>query len=299
MDLGNLELSGRAILLTGSVITGILLLLTFFLKRQLRRRARQPFHKEATDLAQRTKYSEVNAFRWSGTLFNLGLATALGMVLLAFSWTSYDTVATAPDGYFDQDIDLMLVPPPTDLKPPPPPPPPPPPLIEPVPEDEPVDDREFLDTSIEAETEVIAEPVPTEPAQPLPPPPPPPPTPKAPVVEIFKRVEKMPRFPGCEEVLDESEGKKCMENYLFTYLRKELKYPPIARENGVQGTVYVQFVVETDGSITQAQVVREPGAGTGPEALRVIEKMPKWNPGEQRGNKVRVQFTLPVRFRLE
>ncbi|MCI4649500.1 MAG: energy transducer TonB [Phaeodactylibacter sp.] len=90
---------------------------------------------------------------------------------------------------------------------------------------------------------------------------------------------------------------------MLEFIYKNIKYPAIARENGVEGTAVVQFVVETDGSITDANVVRDPGAQTGAEALRVVNLMKEqgiqWIPGKQRGRAVRVQFNLPVRFRLE
>lgn len=104
--------------------------------------------------------------------------------------------------------------------------------------------------------------------------------------QVFDRVEQMPQFG--------SGDKELME-----YLAKNIKYPAIARENGIQGTVVVQFVVDKDGSITQPQVVRGIGGGCDEEALRVVKGMPKWQPGKQQGREVKVKFTLPIRFRLE
>lgn len=104
--------------------------------------------------------------------------------------------------------------------------------------------------------------------------------------QVFDRVEQMPQFG--------SGDKELME-----YLAKNIKYPAIARENGIQGTVVVQFVVDKDGSITQPQVVRGIGGGCDEEALRVVRGMPKWQPGKQQGREVKVKFTLPIRFRLE
>ena len=78
-----------------------------------------------------------------------------------------------------------------------------------------------------------------------------------------------------------------------------MKYPALALENGIQGNVIVQFIVEKDGSISNTKVIRGVGGGCDVEAQRVIENMPKWTPGRQRGRPVRVQFTLPVRFILQ
>ena len=82
------------------------------------------------------------------------------------------------------------------------------------------------------------------------------------------------------------------------YLNKNIKYPVIAQEQGVQGRVIVQFVVNKDGSIVDAQVVRSVDPYLDKEAIRVINTMPKWTPGKQRGKPVRVKFTVPVAFRL-
>ena len=115
-------------------------------------------------------------------------------------------------------------------------------------------------------------------------------------------VEEMPRFPGCENE-PEAERKTCADKAMLQFIYKNIKYPPIARENGVEGTVVVTFVVEKDGSISDARVLRDIGAQCGSEALRVVQMMnsmgQKWSPGKQRGRPVKVQFNLPVKFRLE
>ena len=113
----------------------------------------------------------------------------------------------------------------------------------------------------------------------------------------------MPRFPGCEDEADKAAKKACADKKMLEYIYKNIKYPAIARENGVEGMVVVQFVVEKDGTVTDAKVVRDIGAQCGQEALRVVNLMNnegiRWTPGKQRGRPVRVQFNLPVRFKLE
>ena len=104
--------------------------------------------------------------------------------------------------------------------------------------------------------------------------------------EIFKIVEEMPAFPGGEA--------KLME-----YVSKNIKYPQIARETGIQGRVYVNFVVEPDGSVSNVSVLRGIGGGCDEEAIRVVKSMPKWKPGKQRGKAVRVSYMLPVNFKLQ
>ncbi|MEN8225218.1 MAG: energy transducer TonB, partial [Bacteroidota bacterium] len=86
---------------------------------------------------------------------------------------------------------------------------------------------------------------------------------------------------------------------LYAYLGNNIKYPVMAKESGIQGKVYVTFVVETDGSITDVKVLRGIGGGCDEEAIRVVSTMPKWKPGKQRGKPVRVQYNLPVRFTLQ
>ena len=85
---------------------------------------------------------------------------------------------------------------------------------------------------------------------------------------------------------------------LLDYLRKNIKYPPICRENGIQGRVLVSFVVNKDGAIVEPQVVKSVNKQLDQEALRVISTMPNWKPGKQRGKPVHVKYTVPVNFRL-
>ena len=104
---------------------------------------------------------------------------------------------------------------------------------------------------------------------------------------IFVVVETMPEFPGGQAAL-------------FKYLSENVKYPVIAQENGIQGRVICQFVVNKDGAIVDVEVVRSGGdASLDKEAVRVIKSMPKWNPGKQRGKPVRVKYTVPVNFKLQ
>lgn len=111
--------------------------------------------------------------------------------------------------------------------------------------------------------------------------------------------EEMPRFPGCEEKdMNKKAKHECSVSALLTYLRSNLKYPHIARDNGIDGTVVLTFIVELDGNISDIKVMRDLGGGLGQEAVRVVKKMPTWSPGKQRGKPVRVKYTLPVKFSL-
>ncbi len=130
----------------------------------------------------------------------------------------------------------------------------------------------------------------------MPPPPPPPPT-KA-KTDVFKVVENMPRFPGCEEETDEQTRKDCALNKMLKFVYGNIAYPEIAKNNGVEGTVVIKFVVNEKGEIINPELVRDIGASCGTEALRVVNMMPNWIPGSQLGEKVAVQYHLPVKFQL-
>ena len=104
--------------------------------------------------------------------------------------------------------------------------------------------------------------------------------------KVFDVVEQMPSFPGGQSAL-------------MQYLANNIKYPVVAQENGVQGRVVVSFVVERDGSITDVQVVRSVDPSLDREAQRVVKSMPRWIPGKQNGQAVRVKYNVPVSFRLQ
>ena len=103
--------------------------------------------------------------------------------------------------------------------------------------------------------------------------------------EVMTIVEEMPEFPGGPEAL-------------YPYIGKNLKYPEQAVEEGIEGVVYLTFVVETDGKISNVNVLRGISGGCSEEAVRVVKGMPNWKPGKQNGKKVRVRYNLPIRFKL-
>ncbi|RFS21319.1 energy transducer TonB [Chitinophaga silvatica] len=105
--------------------------------------------------------------------------------------------------------------------------------------------------------------------------------------EIFTFVEQPPTFPGGEEALAK-------------YLSKNIRYPRVAQDNGISGTVFVQFVVDSEGNIKDVKTVgAAKGGGLEEEAIRVVKTMPKWKPGKQNSRPVSVQFNLPIRFTLQ
>ncbi|HKL71223.1 MAG TPA: energy transducer TonB, partial [Marinilabiliaceae bacterium] len=104
--------------------------------------------------------------------------------------------------------------------------------------------------------------------------------------EVFMIVEEMPEFPGGNAAL-------------MKYLANAVKFPVIAQENGIQGRVYVQFVISAKGEVTNAVILRGVDSSLDKEALRVVQNMPKWKPGKQRNRPVRVSYTVPINFVLQ
>lgn len=205
-----------------------------------------------------------------------GYVIVLTIMFVAFEWTEYDvkvdTSNLISDVIFEEEIipitqpDQTIAPPPAEI----------PKEIEVL---NIVDDNANVaettlasseDTGGKVEVKYIASTVEEEPEEQV----------------IFEVVENMPEFPGGM-------------SELMQYFSKNIKYPTIAQENGTQGRVIVQFVVNRDGSIVDPVVVRSIDPYLDREALRVIMAMPKWKPGMQRGKSVRVKFTVPVQFRLQ
>lgn len=230
------------------------------------------------DKDQVKKSPKANLETQKATSILMGVVLACSLLFFAFEWSTetkkLDETVIVQDILAEEEIVM------TRREPTPPPPPPPPAPEEPV-ALEVVEEK--VETRIEIKTEDDQSQKQTEVFLP-----PPPPKPKVEEVtdEIFMVVENAPEFPG---------GQSAM----MKFLSDNIKYPVIAQENGIQGRVTCNFVVERDGSITDVQVVRGQDPSLDKEAVRVIQSMPKWKPGKQRGQAVRVRFTLPVVFRLQ
>ncbi len=288
-----LMLLAGAFLLTG----GIIVLMKRFFSKQYKNilAAKHKGQAGRATIGGRTKYPEVDVFAMRGTFLGYGLALAMGLMIVAFGWTTREDeidlsslISTVGD-----EIEMET---PRTVEPPPPPPPPPPPSILQIVESDVMDIEtiEFEDMSISEETAIDAPVAPPKKEIPPPPPPPPPPSSK----EIFRIVEDAPTFRGCEDVVDKLERKTCADEKLMAFIHQNIRYPKLARENSIQGMVVVQFVVEPNGQISNVKLLRDIGGGCGEEAVRVVKAMPPWNPGKQRGRAVRVMFTLPVKFKL-
>lgn len=209
------------------------------------------------------------------TLFiEIGLIIALAAVLLAFEWKSYEKIELNLASRVADDTPEEMIEITQHEKPPPPPAPPQQTtVIEIVEDDMEIEDEIEINVEADQETEV-QEYIPVEEEDD-----------EQEEAQIFTVVESMPSFPGGDAAR-------------IKYLNENIKYPQMARESGIQGRVFVTFVVERDGSVTDVRVLRGIGGGCDEEAIRVIKNMPNWNAGQQRGKPVRVQFNMPILFKL-
>ncbi len=211
----------------------------------------------------------------------LGFVVGLAVMYVGFEWSTQDVMVVkeseqVQDIVAEEEVEITR----PENTPPPPPPPPAPVVTEVlnvVDDDVELEQQDILtseDTQEAAQTAVYTPPAAVEEEE------------EEAAQQIFTVVEEMPEFPGGM-------------NELLKYLAKSIKYPVIAQENGIQGRVICAFVVNRDGSIVDAEVLRGVDPSLDKEALRVIMSMPKWKPGKQRGKPVRVKYTVPVTFRLQ
>ncbi len=291
-------------------LIGTILLLKRIYRERTEKALRGDYKQQAgqvdSQIAYRAKYRALDVFGLSSTLLNFGLAVAVGLSLLAFGWTQYEEEFVIPEGALELDVEILQTPP-RMTDPPPPPPPPPPPVIEKVPEHELLEEEpppfENMDIDPETVMQEVKREIAKEDPGPPPPPPPPPPLPKETEPPFFVVAERMPMFPGCDDDMPYAERKVCSDKKMLEFIYQNIKFPAIARENRIDGTAVVSFIVEKDGTVAELKVLRDPGARLGEEALRVVNLMNVqgkiWTPGRQAGENVRVQFNLPVKFRLQ
>ncbi|MDO3391403.1 energy transducer TonB [Bacteroides sp. ET489] len=209
----------------------------------------------------------------------VGYVIVLAFMFVAFEWTKrdvkIDTSQAVTDVVFEEEIEIPITEQPEVVAPPPPEAPSIAETLTIVEDDADVEETTIASSEETGQAvEIKYVPVAVEEEEPE-------------EQTIFEVVEQMPEFP---------DGGMAG---LMQYLSKNIKYPTIAQENGTQGRVTVQFVVNKDGSIVDAKVLRGVDPYLDKEALRVIGTMPKWKPGMQRGKPVRVKYTVPVMFRLQ
>ena len=220
----------------------------------------------------------------SNLYFAIGLAVILFISWRAIEWKTYDRSGYGYEALNIDDDDDEEIPITEQIKTPPPPPPPPPApeIIEIVEDEEEIE--ETIIESTETDQEEIVE-----------------------IVEVeeefedvdvpFAVIEDVPIFPGCERVA-KSKRRDCFQEQINKHIRKNFRYPEIAQEMGIQGRVYINFVIDKDGSITSIRM-RGPDKNLEKEAQRIIAKLPRMTPGKQRGRAVRVPFSIPITFRLQ
>jgi len=219
----------------------------------------------------------------SSLYFVIGLSIVLLITWRVIEWKTYKNVydyeALTVDDDDDDDVPIT-----EQLKTPPPPPPPPPPAPEII---EVIEDEEEIEETVIESTETDEEEI-------------------IEVVEVieeyedidvpFAVIEDVPIFPGCERV-KKSERRSCFQEQMNKHIKRNFRYPEIAQEMGIQGRVYVNFIISKNGSITNIRM-RGPDKNLEKEAQRIIAKLPRMTPGKQRGRPVRVPFSIPITFRL-
>ena len=217
------------------------------------------------------KYPKYDLENYHQLFLNIGLIVALTAVIIAFEWRTYDRGAGMDLGVIEDNFEDLLEIPPTEQPPPPPPVIQQPEIIE-VPDEEEIEEEIEIELDVEFEEELVVEELIFD-------------EPEEEVEEIFTIVEDQPTYPGGIQAF-------------YKYVATNLRYPAQARRMGIAGKVFVQFVVEKDGRLTDVQILKGIGAGCDEEALRVIKKSKAWKPGRQRGRPVKVRMIIPINFRL-
>jgi protein TonB len=256
------------------------------------------------------KYAVVDIHQHTKNIKLAGFAASVAVVLIAFAWTQFTNEQVLAEFLPELEEIEMEIPPTSqaEKKLPPALPPPAPklsPVFEPTddPEPEPEKPEEpIINISKTPSTYtgptgpdatynppvIVIEPAPEEPKDDN---------------KIILIAEQMPRFPGCEEQGGTNDAKKaCADQKLLSFIYANIKYPIMAIEGQIEGTVVVSFVINKDGSVGDIKILREPGGGCGKETTRIVKMMnkmsEKWTPGKQRGKAVRVRYNLPVKFKL-
>ncbi len=246
--------------------------LKMLMDKQATKNAQDPNYKERGNVFVK-KYRSVSLSQNSILFLSIGYVLTLAFVNLAFNHKTYDDNSLVELQRNADDFEDLMEIPPTEQPPPPPPPVQQPEIIE-VPDEEEIEEEIEVDLDVEITEETVIEEVVFEEA------------PEEEVVdEIFTIVEDQP----------EPEGGMAA---FYQYISKNLKYPNQARRMNIEGKVFVQFVINKDGSISDVQAVKGIGAGCDEEAVRVIQGAPKWKPGKQRGRPVKVRMILPITFKL-
>jgi len=224
-------------------------------------------------MVEEKKNPKADLTRTTGLFLNIGLVVSLLLVILAFENKIYDDGSLVNLNAASEDFEDLMDIPQTEQ-----PPPPPPKKVQPeiivVPDEEEIDEDIEIDLDVDMTDETVIEEVIFDDAPD-----------DEDADEIFSIVEDQPTPIGGISAF-------------YQYIQKKMKYPAQARRMGIEGKVFVQFVVDKDGSITEVKAIKGIGAGCDEEAVRVIQGSPKWKPGKQRGRAVKVRMILPITFKL-
>jgi protein TonB len=210
----------------------------------------------------------------------LGFVASLAFILIAISWTTFDVLERQAlnfeaDLLEDEEIPVSIITPP-----PPPPPPQQTTVIEIIDDDDEIEiELEIDDIELDEDTEIEIVEEDDDLGDDTP----------------FMIVENMPAFGPCISKRGD-ERTQCTNNEIIRFVSKNTKYPSIAKDAGIQGKVYIYFVVGKDGYVKDVRILREVHPKLDAEAKRVIESLPRFEPGQQRGKSVSVQYTIPVSF---
>jgi protein TonB len=219
--------------------------------------------------SERVALRERNKYVITGFSYCLSLLA----IILVFEWKTFDEGSQVQLASLTEEFEDLLDIPVTQQPPPPPPAVQQPVVIE-VPDDEEIEEDISIDLDIEMTEDLVIEEIVAV---------------DAPEEEVAETIF---------QIVEESPTPKGGLSAFYKYLNKNLQYPAQARRMAVEGRVFLSFVVEKDGSITDVKVMKGIGAGCDEESIRVMQNAPKWNPGKQRGNPVRVRYSFPIVFKL-
>lgn len=221
------------------------------------------------------KTEKADLTKKSFLFFSIGLVVTLLLAIMAFSYRVYEDITVVDLSNKDAAEEEILEVPPTEQLPPPPPKIQQPQIIE-VPDEKKIEEEIEINMDTEVQEDTKVEEIKIQPV----------------VEEEKEDVNQI--FLVVEETAAPQGGMPAF----YEYVGKKMKYPAQARRMGVEGKVFVEFVIERDGSITDVKAIKGIGAGCDEEAVRVVESAPKWKPGKQRGKPVRQRMVLPISFKL-
>lgn len=231
------------------------------------------------------KSEKADLENYRGMFLLSGMVFSLLLCIVLIEWKTYDE-SINDLGELEVEVDDEVIPiTQRELQPPPPPPPPPPEVIEVVEDDVELEEEleiQSTETDEMEEVEVIEmeEEVSDE-------------------VLNFAVVESVPVWPGCDDAVTNDEKRACFQQEIMKFVGRNFEFPEMARQMGIQGRVYVSFVVERNGSFSNIEVIRGVDPLLDEEAIRVVKSMPKVKPAKQRGKPVRMSFTLPINAKLQ